>query len=132
MGAKQPVALIGWSLPMMEAADRLNRPFVVVGPPSCESYARRYDIPFVGWDFERLNNEIPMEQRLEHAGELYDRLKEYGVRLAIPLFEETVEWAGAERDVQRGSASLLPFAFVPSQGQNEAEGVDRGPQRGRI
>ncbi|MDR6225105.1 ATP-grasp domain-containing protein [Desmospora profundinema] len=91
----KPVALLGWSLPMMEAADRLNRPFVVVGPPGCEAYAKKYDLPFIGWDFDKLNKETKMEQRYERAEELYNRMREFGADLAIPLFEETVEWAGA-------------------------------------
>ncbi|OYD09811.1 ATP-grasp domain-containing protein [Paludifilum halophilum] len=93
--AKGPTALIGWSLPIMEAADRLNMPFVVVGPPSCEDYAKKYDLPFVGWDFDRWNKEVPMAQRYQQSEELYNQLKEHKTELAVPLFEETVEWAGA-------------------------------------
>lgn len=36
-----------------------------------------------------------MEEVYEGSAELYDVLKEEEVRLAIPIFEETVEWAGA-------------------------------------
>ncbi|SMO76193.1 ATP-grasp domain-containing protein [Melghirimyces algeriensis] len=98
MGAQDTqkrIALIGWSLPIMEAADRLNRPFVVVGMPNCQDYAKKYDLPFVSWDFEKMNKQTEMEDRLKHAEELYYRLKDYGAEHAIPLFEETVEWAGA-------------------------------------
>ncbi|QST00431.1 ATP-grasp domain-containing protein [Pontibacillus sp. ALD_SL1] len=79
-------ALIGWSLPAIEAAARLNRPFVVVGPPDFESYAEKHDIAFVGWDFHKLN---------EGSDLLYKKLKALGAELAVPLYEECVEWAGA-------------------------------------
>ncbi|MYL34913.1 ATP-grasp domain-containing protein [Pontibacillus yanchengensis] len=79
-------ALIGWSLEAIEAASRMNRPFVVVGPPDFESYAKKHDLQFVGWDFSRLN---------ESSDNLYKQLQSLGVELAIPLYEECVEWAGA-------------------------------------
>ncbi|MFD1020633.1 ATP-grasp domain-containing protein [Thalassobacillus hwangdonensis] len=79
-------ALIGWSLQAIEAADKLNRPFVVVGPPEFESYAAKHEISFVGWEFDRLN---------ERSDHLYQQLKEMDVELAVPLYEECVEWAGA-------------------------------------
>ncbi|TCP20971.1 ATP-grasp domain-containing protein [Scopulibacillus darangshiensis] len=80
------VALIGWSLEAIEAVDRMDRPFVVVGPPDFETYALEHGIDFVSWEFDRIN---------EKSGELYDTLNELGVEVAVPLYEETVEWAGA-------------------------------------
>lgn len=79
-------ALIGWSLQSIEAADKMGRPFVVVGPPDFEAYAKEHGINFVGWNFDRIN---------ENSGELFDTLNEMGVEVAVPLYEETVEWAGA-------------------------------------
>ncbi|KGP74434.1 ATP-grasp domain-containing protein [Pontibacillus yanchengensis] len=79
-------ALIGWSLEAIEAASRMNRPFVVVGPPDFESYAKKHDLQFVGWDFSKLN---------ESSDNLYKQLEALGVELAVPLYEECVEWAGA-------------------------------------
>ena len=79
-------ALIGWSLPAIEACTKLERPFVVVGPPDFEAYAEKHDIAFVGWDFDRLN---------EGSDHLYKQLKALGAEVAIPLYEECVEWAGA-------------------------------------
>ncbi|MFQ3544199.1 ATP-grasp domain-containing protein [Halobacillus rhizosphaerae] len=79
-------ALIGWSVQAIEAAAKLNRPFVVVGPPDFESYAKKHDILFVGWDFNKIN---------ESSDELYKKLKALHVELAVPLYEECVEWAGA-------------------------------------
>ncbi|QHE52808.1 acetyl-CoA carboxylase biotin carboxylase subunit family protein [Pontibacillus sp. HMF3514] len=78
-------ALIGWSLPAIEACDKLNRPFIVVGPPDFQSYAEKHDIPFIGWDFNRIN---------EDSDHLYKQLKAFGAELAVPLYEECVEWAG--------------------------------------
>ncbi|WP_456272929.1 ATP-grasp domain-containing protein [Bacillus sp. AK031] len=79
-------ALIGWSLPAIEACHKLGKPFVVVGPPDFEGFAEKNDITFVGWDFERLN---------EGSDQLYKKLKELGAEVAVPLYEECVEWAGA-------------------------------------
>ncbi|TGB02911.1 ATP-grasp domain-containing protein [Halobacillus salinus] len=79
-------ALIGWSLQAIEVAARMERPFVVVGPPEFESYAEKHEIRFVGWDFNKLN---------EGSDQLYKKLNALGVEVAIPLYEECVEWAGA-------------------------------------
>lgn len=78
-------AILGWSIPAIEAMDKLNRPYVVVGPPDFISFAKEHDIDFIPWDFDRLN---------EGSDELYKRLNEMGVKLSIPIYEETVEWAG--------------------------------------
>ncbi|WP_298827762.1 ATP-grasp domain-containing protein [uncultured Planococcus sp.] len=79
-------ALLGWSLPAIEAIDKLDRPYVVVGPPDFQSFADENDINFIGWDFDRLN---------EGSDELYERLKEMNTKVTVPIYEETVEWAGA-------------------------------------
>ncbi|MBD1378642.1 ATP-grasp domain-containing protein [Metabacillus arenae] len=79
-------ALIGWSLQAIEACDKLNKPYVVVGPPEFESFAEKNSIRFIGWNFERLN---------ENSNKLYEKLKSLGAEVAIPLYEECVEWAGA-------------------------------------
>lgn len=83
---KSYVAVLGWSLRAIEAIDRFNRRYVVVAPKWAEDYARENDIPFVPWDFERLN---------DRSVELYETLSGMGVEVAVPLYEETVEWAGA-------------------------------------
>lgn len=79
-------ALVGWSLPSIEAIEGLNRPYVVVGPPDFEPHATEHGIEFISWDFDRLNDQSTV---------LYEKLKALGVNLAIPLYEDTVEWAGA-------------------------------------
>lgn len=82
----QVTAILGWSLPAIEAVDKLNRPYVVVGPPDFQGFADENDINFIAWDFDRLN---------EGSEELYQRLKDMDTKVAVPIYEETVEWAGA-------------------------------------
>lgn len=80
------IALLGWSLGAIEAADRFDRRYVVVAPDWAGDYCREHDIPYISWNFERLN---------DRSMEIAERLKDEGVDAAVPLFEETVEWAGA-------------------------------------
>lgn len=80
------VAILGWKLNAIDALVRFDRRFVIVAPPWAEEYATEHDIPYIPWDFERLD---------ERSFEIAHLLEEKGVDIAIPLFEETVEWAGA-------------------------------------
>jgi len=91
------IALLGWSLGAVEAADRFDRRYVVVAPEWAEDYCKKNDIPFIPWNFERLN---------DRSLEIAERLKDEGVDVAIPLFEETVEWAGAINSVLMGNPRL--------------------------
>ncbi|HKJ83073.1 MAG TPA: hypothetical protein VJ961_03520 [Mariprofundaceae bacterium] len=84
------IALLGWSLNAIDAVDRFDRRYVVVAPDWAEAYAKEHDIPFITWNFERLN---------DRSFEIAQLLKDKGVDIAIPLFEETVEWAGAINSV---------------------------------
>ncbi|MGE4533508.1 carboxylate--amine ligase [Halomonas sp.] len=84
------IALLGWSLNAVEAAENFDRRYVVVAPDWAEEYCEKHDIPYVPWNFERLN---------DRSMEIAETLKEMGVNVAIPLFEETVEWAGAINSV---------------------------------
>lgn len=84
------VALLGWSLNAIEAVDRFDRRYLVVAPDWAEDYCKEHGIPYVPWNFERLN---------DRSMEIAETLKEKGVDVAIPLFEETVEWAGAINSV---------------------------------
>ena len=101
MAKKNPdkgyVALLGWSLGAIEAADRFDRRYVVVAPEWAEDYCRDNDIPYIPWNFERLN---------DRSLEIAHKLKKEGVDVAIPLYEETVEWAGAINSVLMGSPRL--------------------------
>lgn len=93
------VALLGWVLNAIDAVDRMpDRRYVVVAPEWARGYAEANDIPFISWDFERIN---------DRSVELAERLKEEGVDVAIPLFEETVEWAGAINSVLLKNPRLL-------------------------
>ncbi|MBB3183087.1 hypothetical protein FHR95_000611 [Halomonas fontilapidosi] len=84
------IALLGWSLNAIEAAENFDRRYVVVAPDWAEEYCQKHDIPYVPWNFERLN---------DRSMEIAETLKEKGVDVAIPMFEETVEWAGAINSV---------------------------------
>ncbi|MDH6287058.1 hypothetical protein M2275_001961 [Rhodococcus opacus] len=84
------VALLGWSLNAIESVDRFDRRYLVVAPDWAEDYCKEHGIPYVPWNFERLN---------DRSMEIAETLKAKGVDVAIPLFEETVEWAGAINSV---------------------------------
>lgn len=92
------VALLGWSLNAIDAADRFDRRYVVVAPDWAEDYCAEHDIPYIKWNFERLN---------DRSHEIAEMLQKEGVDVAIPLFEETVEWAGAINSVLLGNPRLL-------------------------
>ena len=79
-------ALLGWSLQAIEAIDKMNRPYVVVGPPEFELFADTNGIPFVPWQFD---------QSIEKSDELYEKLKDFNTKITVPIYEETVEWAGS-------------------------------------
>ncbi|HYW76746.1 MAG TPA: carboxylate--amine ligase, partial [Gammaproteobacteria bacterium] len=84
------VALLGWSLNAIDALEKFDRRYVVVAPDWAEEFATKHDIPYISWNFERLN---------DRSMEIAHRLKDEGVDVAIPLYEETVEWAGAINSV---------------------------------
>ena len=79
-------ALLGWSLQAIEAIDKMNRPYVVVGPPEFELFADTNGIPFVPWQFD---------DSIDKSDELYEKLRDYNTKMAVPIYEETVEWAGS-------------------------------------
>src|SRR5699024_8213284 len=89
---KKTIALIGWSIPSIEAADKLQKPFVVVSFPEFEKYAKKHDISFISYTFEK---DITYKEMYEQSKALAKQLADIHVDSAIPLFEETVEWAGA-------------------------------------
>lgn len=84
------IALLGWSLNAIEAAEKFDRRYIVVAPDWAEEYCLEHSIPYISWNFERLN---------DRSFEIAKTLQEKGVDVAIPLFEETVEWAGAINSV---------------------------------
>lgn len=97
------VALLGWSLNAVEAAEAFDRRYVVVAPDWAEEYCSQHNIPYLPWNFERLN---------ERSIEIAHELQGMGVDVAIPLFEETVEWAGAINSVLLDNPRLLGQAML--------------------
>ncbi len=70
----------------MDALQKADRPFVAVVPPEFGPWMEERDLPYVAWDFDRVNDRAP---------ELTQKLQEMGCEFAVPLYEETVPWAGA-------------------------------------
>lgn len=107
MAEKNPekgyVAILGWSLNAIEAFERFDRRYVIVAPDWAEDYARENNIPFITWNFERIN---------ERSMEIARRLQDDGVDVAIPLFEETVEWAGAINSLLLENPRLMGQALL--------------------
>lgn len=97
------IALLGWSLNAIEAAEKFDRRYVVVAPDWAEEYCLEHNIPYVPWNFERLN---------DRSMEIAQTLKDMGVNVSIPLFEETVEWAGAINSVLLDNPRLLGQAML--------------------
>lgn len=100
---KSYVALLGWSLRAIAGVAKFNRKYVVIAPSWAEQYAKENDIPFIAWDFERLN---------ERSWEIAKMLQDEGVEVAVPLYEETVEWAGAINAVLQNKPRLLSQAML--------------------
>ncbi len=84
------IALLGWSVNAIKAAQKFDRRYVVVAPDWAADFCEANNIPFIPWDFSRLN---------DRSIEIATQLKDLGVDVAIPLFEETVEWSGAINSV---------------------------------
>ena len=93
------VALLGWSLSAIESIQKMERPFVVVSFPEFEQTAKENDIPFVGWDFKEWNEQ-------SNSLQLKELLDEHNADFAVPLYEETVEWAGALNSIYRDDPRL--------------------------
>ncbi len=98
-------ALMGWSLPVIESMQKLNKPFVVVSFPDFEAYAKDNNIPFVSYQFNEWSD-------TSNAIDLAEKLKPFEVDVAVPLFEETVEWAGALNSIYRNDPRVLNRAFL--------------------
>jgi len=98
-------ALMGWSLPVIESMQKLNKPYVVVSFPDFEAYAKDNDIPFVPYQFDEWSDS-------SNAIDLASKLSPHNVDVAVPLFEETVEWAGALNSMYRNDPRVLNRAFL--------------------
>jgi hypothetical protein len=84
------IALLGWSVNAIKAAQKFDRRYIVVAPDWAADFCTANKIPFIVWNFTRLN---------DRSMEIAQTLKTEGVDVAIPLFEETVEWSGAINSV---------------------------------
>lgn len=98
-------ALVGWSLPVIESVKKKGLPFVVISFPDFESYAKEHDIPFVGYDLKTWSDQ-------SNALLLSEKLEPFGADVAVPLFEETVEWAGALNSIYRNDPRVLNRAYL--------------------
>lgn len=98
-------ALMGWSLPVIESMKKTDEKFVVVSFPDFESYAKENDIPFVSYQLDEWSDS-------SNALDLKKKLDEYECDVAVPLFEETVEWAGALNSIYRDDPRVLNRAFL--------------------
>ncbi len=96
------VAILGWSLNAIDAVERFDRRYVIVAPDWAEEYATEHNIPFISWNFDQLN---------EQSMDLAYLLQDMGVDVAIPLYEETVEWAGKINALLLGKPRLLGQAM---------------------
>jgi hypothetical protein len=99
------VALLGWSLPAIESLQKMERPYVVVSFPDFEPYAREHNVPFAAWNFNDWNEQ-------SNALQLKELLDPFQVGVAVPLFEETVEWAGALNSLYRDDPRLLNRGYL--------------------
>ncbi|MBZ0263092.1 carboxylate--amine ligase, partial [bacterium] len=80
------IALLGYCIESFEAATKLGYDFIAVVPSGFEVYLEKDGIQSIAWQFDKIN---------ENSSQLAESLINEKVRFAVPLFEETVEWAGA-------------------------------------
>jgi hypothetical protein len=102
---EQCFALMGWSLPVIESMQKLGKPYVVVSFPDFEPYAAEHKIPFVSYQLDEWSD-------TSNSLDLVEKLKPYNVDVAVPLYEETVEWAGALNSIYRNDPRVLNRAFL--------------------
>lgn len=79
------VALLGWSGDAIAGMRAADRAFLAVVPPDFGPLMEENGVPYETWDFGAVD---------DRARELAQRLEARGVGVAVPLYEETVPWAG--------------------------------------
>ncbi len=84
---------------------KANKPFVVVSFPEFESYAKEHHIPFVGYQLDEFGSH-------SNSKDLAELLLPYGADVAVPLYEETVEWAAALNSQYWNDPRVLNRAFL--------------------
>ncbi len=105
MNTDNSVVLLGWSAHAIESAQKMDRPFVVVSFEDFEQYAKENNIPFVSWDFNQWGDK-------SNSLILREKLSPFNPNVAIPLYEETVEWAGALNTLYRDDPRVINRAFL--------------------
>lgn len=98
-------ALLGWSLQVIESMQKTGKPYVVVSYPDFEEFAKEKDIAFVPYQFDEWSDS-------SNSLDLAQKLEAYDVDVAVPLFEETVEWAGALNSIYRDDPRVLNRALL--------------------
>lgn len=83
--SRRTIALIGYSLPAIEAASELSYNFICVVPEDYVSLLEADGVKVLPWNFDKISQD---------SEKLYKDLAALNVDFAIGLFEETVEWAG--------------------------------------
>lgn len=79
------IALLGYSEQAFEAMQQAQIDFVAVVPPAFTEGLSSMKIESVAWDFGKVN---------EQSINIVKELQTLKVDCAVPLYEETVEWAG--------------------------------------
>ena len=105
MNNEKAAVLLGWSALAIESAKKMDKPYVVVSFEDFEPYAKENGIPFVAWDFNQWGDQ-------SNSLILRDKLAPFNPGVAIPLYEETVEWAGALNTLLRDDPRLITRAFL--------------------
>jgi len=78
-------AILGFSIQAFESLQKGNIDFVAVVPSDFKSAMEERGIDYYCWDFGKIN---------ELSINIVEAMKEMNVGCAVPLYEETVEWAG--------------------------------------
>lgn len=95
--ATSRTALFGWADEAMDGLQKAGKDFIAVVPPEFGPSMEEQGLAYEPWDFDRVD---------ERSHELAIRLQERGVEHCVPLYEETVEWAGAVSAELRGDPRL--------------------------
>ncbi|MCR9205088.1 MAG: ATP-grasp domain-containing protein [Halobacteriovoraceae bacterium] len=82
---KDRMAVLGYSIQAFAAFEKAGIDFVGVVPSDFGPYMEEKGIPYQSWDFGKLNDQ---------SINIVKELQAMGVTYAVPLYEETVEWAG--------------------------------------
>lgn len=83
--ASARIALVGWNGDAIKGMQDAERSFLAIVPPEFAPTMEEAGVPYETWDFGAVD---------ERAVQLARRMEERGVRAAVPLYEETVAWAG--------------------------------------